>query len=56
MIILPDQDLTCEKLQIINQINIEHVYYFNKVLEKAMAIYSSNLAWKVPWMEEPDGL
>ena len=22
-------------------------------LEKGMAIYSSNLAWKIPWMEEP---
>ena len=25
-------------------------------LEKAMATHSSTLAWKVPWMEEPDGL
>ena len=24
--------------------------------EKAMAPYSSSLAWKIPWMEEPDGL
>ena len=24
--------------------------------EKAMAIHSSTLAWKVPWMEEPGGL
>ena len=24
--------------------------------EKAMAPYSSTLAWKVPWMEEPGGL
>ena len=23
-------------------------------LEKAMAIHSSTLAWKIPWMEEPD--
>ena len=23
-------------------------------LEKEMAIYSSTLAWKIPWMEEPD--
>ena len=22
-------------------------------LEKEMATYSSNLAWKIPWMEEP---
>ena len=25
-------------------------------LEKAMATHSSILAWKIPWMEEPDGL
>ena len=25
-------------------------------LEKEMATHSSNLAWKIPWMEEPDGL
>ena len=25
-------------------------------LEKGMAIHSSILAWRVPWIEEPDGL
>ena len=25
-------------------------------LEKAMAPYSSTIAWKIPWMEEPGGL
>jgi len=25
-------------------------------LEKEMAIHSSTLAWKTPWMEEPDRL
>ena len=25
-------------------------------LEKEMATHSSILAWKIPWMEEPDGL
>ena len=25
-------------------------------LEKAKASHSSTLAWKIPWMEEPDGL
>ena len=25
-------------------------------LEKEMAIYSSILAWRIPWMEEPGGL
>ena len=26
------------------------------LLEKAMAPYSSTLAWKIPWTEEPGGL
>ena len=25
-------------------------------LEKEMAIYSSTIAWKIPWTEEPGGL
>ena len=25
-------------------------------LEKEMAIHSSNLAWRIPWTEEPGGL
>ena len=25
-------------------------------LEKEMATYSSTVAWKIPWMEEPGGL
>ena len=25
-------------------------------IEKAMALHSSTLAWKIPWMEEPGGL
>ena len=25
-------------------------------LEKEMATYSSILAWRIPWTEEPDGL
>ena len=25
-------------------------------LEKEMATYSSTLAWKTPWMEEPGGI
>ena len=27
-----------------------------RVVEKAMAPHSSNLAWKIPWMEEPGRL
>ena len=26
------------------------------LLEKAMAPHSGTLAWKIPWMEEPDRL
>ena len=26
------------------------------LLEKEMATHSSNLAWKIPWTEEPGGL
>ena len=38
------------------------LYWYNSLhllipdLEKAMAPHSSTLAWKIPWMEEPDGL
>ena len=30
--------------------------YLGLPLEKTMALHSSNLAWQIPWMEEPDGL
>ena len=30
--------------------------YLKYSREKAMAPYSSTLAWKIPWMEEPGGL
>ena len=30
--------------------------FVKKVMEKAMALHSSTLAWKIPWMEEPDRL
>ena len=30
-------------------------FYFH-ALEKEMATYSSVLAWRIPWTEEPDGL
>ena len=26
------------------------------LLEKEMATYSSTIAWRIPWMEEPGGL
>ena len=30
--------------------------WLEKAPEKAMAPHSSTLAWKIPWIEEPDGL
>ena len=37
-----------------------HIYLYTHmyihILEKEMAIHSSTLAWKIPWMEEPDRL
>ena len=32
------------------------VYSYSSILEKAMAPYSSTLAWNIPWREEPGGL
>ena len=29
---------------------------YRDILEKAMALHSHTLAWKIPWMEEPGGL
>jgi len=33
-----------------------YIYDLVVVLEKAMATYSSVLAWRIPWTEEPGGL
>ena len=40
--------------QFISIIHFEYLY--GSVLEKAVAPYSSTLAWKIPWMEEPGRL
>ena len=32
-----------------------HTHMYVYILEKEMATHSSILAWKIPWMEEPDG-
>ena len=38
-------------------INEEVIMVFqSKASEKAMAPYSSTLAWKIPWTEKPGGL
>ena len=39
-----------------NYHNIVNWLYPNTKSEKAMAIHSSTLAWKIPWMEEPGRL
>ena len=31
-------------------------WFYEDLLEKAMAPHSSTLAWKIPWMEEPGRL
>ena len=36
--------------------SIYHMHTISIYQEKAMAPYSSTLAWKIPWMEEPGGL
>ena len=33
-----------------------HFLGWGDLLEKGMATYSSILAWKIPWTEEPGGL
>ena len=33
-----------------------YMYMYMYITEKAMALHSSTLAWKIPWMEEPGGL
>ena len=40
---------------------VRHIFFklkviYNVLLEKAMALHSSTLAWKIPWIEEPGGL
>ena len=36
--------------------NNSYLLSLSRTLEKAMAPYSSTLAWKIPWMEEPSRL
>jgi len=36
--------------------SVQHFTCYNRVAEKAMAPYSSTLAWKIPWTEEPGRL
>ena len=36
--------------------DVNHLTIQEDPLEKEMAKYSSILAWKIPWIEEPGGL
>ena len=57
-----DHELLIAKLRLkLKKITRPFRYNLNQILydytvEKAMAPYSSTLAWKIPWMEEPGGL
>ena len=57
---LPSPTLTsCYKLRKIEKLGWGGYFFsVSNALsqEKAMATYSSTLAWKIPWMEEPGGL
>ena len=33
-----------------------YTYIYVHILEKAVALHSSTLAWRIPWVEEPGGL
>ena len=48
----------CAKILITSLTIARAVYNYSEgyIAEKAMALHSSTLAWKIPWMEEPGGL
>ena len=37
-------------------IQFDFIEIFTTVMEQALAIHSSTLAWKIPWSEEPGRL
>ena len=37
-------------------IHFEFIFVYGVSTEKAVAPHSSTLAWKIPWVEEPDRL
>ena len=46
---------TVKRLPAIRETRVRFLGWENP-LEKEMAIHSSTLVWKIPWMEEPDRL
>jgi len=53
--LLPSYAFHIQTTSHLPRMNINRVIYENQP-EKAMAPYSSTLAWKIPWTEEPGGL
>ena len=51
------QDLVPEDAVSSSRYVFSHLYLLvDTYSEKAMALHSSTLAWKIPWMEKPGGL
>ena len=48
--------LNTVKLAIVSKVIYRFDNSYQNYMEKAMAPYSSTLAWKIPWMEEPSRL
>ena len=46
---------TVKRLPTMQEIRVQSLGW-EDILEKEMATHSSILAWKIPWMEEPDRL
>ena len=54
----PPDDLVAQKVKSLPALQETRVRCLGREdpLEKEMATHSSTLAWKIPWMEEPDRL
>ena len=54
----PKSSLVAQTVKGLPAVQETRVWYlaWEDPLEKGMAIHSSILAWKIPWMEEPGGL
>ena len=49
------KDLPVQEMQEMQETQVLSLGW-KDLLEKEMAIYSSILAWRIPWTEEPGGL
>ena len=47
---------TVSSLTFKSLIHFEFIFVYDVSTEKAVALHSSTLAWKIPWVEEPDRL